>query len=170
MRVADVFMCMCNAQGEVLQIVNVEEANFLELALKKEVDKTLDVAFLNEQLRCNVRASIVELVRAGLESTAPSRTRPPGQRGGTRSGTPAVPAVLKIRDEIKAMTCGLLKATQRALKKARDGQYSHLGADCKGELPVIPPAERKPPDPSRTGIAMNFARGGGAASLRSQLH
>jgi len=131
---ATVFLCMCNLQGEVLQISNVEEASFLAQALRREKDGTLSALFLAQKRGENIRSSIVELLCASV-------VRPSGQ---------ADDQVLRLRDDMKIFFGAIIKETAGALRKARND----------GLLPPIPPEERKPANPSETGLMLNFTRGG----------
>jgi hypothetical protein len=134
--IADIILCMCNPQGEVLQISNLEDAQFIATVLEKDGSGTLTSVFLEKsKISSNIRGSIAELARAGLEAS------PSG--------------VVRLNSVVKTMLCAIMKTTQRALRQSK------LGPD----LPPIPPGERELNDPSVTLLALNFTQGGARLRL-----
>jgi hypothetical protein len=121
---------LCNPQGEVLQIANVKEVQFLAEALQREARRELSHSFLQEHLRGNTRASLVELVRAALLVNLDD-------------------GKFDIAPEVKSMACGIIKAARAALQEAQ----------VAVDLPPIPLANRLPANPVKTGVMMNLTQG-----------
>ena len=135
--VADIILCMCNPQGELLQISNLEDAKFIAIVLEKDASGTLTSVFLDKhKLSSNIRGSIAELARAGLEARGPS-----GKVG--------------LNSVVTTLLCEIMKTTRRALRQSK------LGPD----LPPIPPDERELNDPSVTLLAFNFTQNGARLRL-----
>jgi hypothetical protein len=134
MRIADVLVAMCNPQGEVFQVANFEEAHFCLEALRLEAAGELKPSFLQAELEKNVRASIVEVVRAGL---LPIHT--PGEE-----------SIFRLNEAVKSMLTRIHKTSFEHLRKAVKAP----------KLPIIPKAQRKRPNPARDGIMVNNTQGG----------
>jgi hypothetical protein len=142
-QIASFFVLVCNPQAEVLQVTNLEETQFCVKVLEKEKDGTLTVVFLDEQLHFrNIRATIVEVVRAGLQ-----RNLAPGAAagGGLGSGGQIV-----LNGIVKSLLCAIISTSKRALRVAKEA----------ADLGVIAAEKRTAPNPSATLLGFHFTNTG----------
>jgi len=141
---ANMLLRMCNDHaGEILQIINEAEIRFLEDVLQRSKQRTLSVMYLQLRRASGIRASLVELVSSALvcvEATAFNHT----------AGVVITPAIVELLS-------GMLRIAEF--------EFARAGNDRSVlEATLIPSELRRENDPSKSGIAVNFTKGG--AQLR----
>ena len=136
---ATMLLRMCDDHaGEILQIINEPEIRFIEDVLQRAKNGTLSSLYLRLRLVSDIRASLVELVRSALVRVQPGN-----------------------RDTIVPHVEHLLIGMHRMAKD----EFLRAGGDRASiEASLIPLASRIKNDPSKTGISINFTKGG--AQLR----
>ncbi len=136
---ATMFLRMCDEHaGDILQITNDAEIRFLVDVLKRSSQGKLSTVYLHLRRASGVRASVVELVRSSLVRSPCSEADE-----GLAQG-------LSIRSEIFEFLNGMLSVAKDEFEKAGLNRLES----------AIPSESRTINDPSKTGIAVNFTKGG----------